>query len=620
MVLILVYYPHHMDNFWTCFSKDHEKTKTSSCTFLSVLVHFNVIMPKLQDQPAQLGKALDVILQWCFNHNFSVRLYALLALKRVWSLAEARAAEGPHGFAGLSTVVKACLNQAEAMQSTGNANKNWVKIQEHFFFGCFHPIRDYSVETIFYTFPNLSDLADDEWIPPWKFENLVTFSENPSLPLRNPAPDLRDHQPGDWIQQDKGEQSKEDRWAEVQKKITPWKSGLQEQEAELQLGPQQRAVRLGKQHGALVVVASLIDKPTNLGGLCRTCEIFGASALVLDSLRHVSDKHFQSLSVSSELWLPLMEVKPVQLTDFLQAKKNEGYCIVGVEQTANSQSLQHYQFPEKTLLLLGNEREGIPANLLQMLDVCVEIPQQGIIRSLNVHIIGLPAQKPEPWRSSRGAAPLVHSQRRWLFSKHLSCCHLVTGSAVQPAGPSGALPRVKGIALIDHVLLCEHYEVSHWVVLLNSDINPLLYALLSKRFQGALQGLRQKIRACLRNNTGGVKVRAQGEDGKSGDPCTLTSADPRPAFSSEDSACDDTKSSSPISTVSTHYKLNPEEDLCTSHSGCIKNASQHTSMDHLRVPCWPQEGSRLPSSALTREHQATFFIGQITVRVEHNVC
>lgn len=78
MVLILVYYPHHMDKFWTCFSKvkfhsrltckdfvfdwiissfsidfdmqDHEKTKTSSCTFLSVLVHLNVIIPKLQDQ------------------------------------------------------------------------------------------------------------------------------------------------------------------------------------------------------------------------------------------------------------------------------------------------------------------------------------------------------------------------------------------------------------------------------------------------------------------------------------------------------------------------------------------------------------------------------------------
>lgn len=36
--------------------------------------------------------------------------------------------------------------------------------------------------------------------------------------------------------------------------------------------------------------------------------------------------------------------------------------------------------------LCSNEREGISANLLQLLDVCVEIPQQGVIRSLNVHV------------------------------------------------------------------------------------------------------------------------------------------------------------------------------------------------------------------------------------------
>uniref|UniRef100_A0A3Q3IHR2 tRNA (guanosine(18)-2'-O)-methyltransferase TARBP1 n=1 Tax=Monopterus albus TaxID=43700 RepID=A0A3Q3IHR2_MONAL len=386
MILILIHSPQHVDSFWACFSMDHEKTKTSICTFLSVLVHFSVIIPHLKEKAAQLHKALDIILQWCFNHNFSVRLYALLALKKVWSLAEAQVEKGVDGLGGLSTVIKSCLNQAEAMQSTGNANKNWIRIQEHFFFGAFHPIRDYSVETIFYTFPTLSELADDEWILPWKFEKLSCFSATPSFPLRNPAPDLSQLQPGDWIQQDKSELDKEERWAEVQKKITPWRLGIQDQEPELQLVPPQRAARLGKLHSALLVVASLIDKPTNLGGLCRTCEIFGASALVLDSLRHVTDKHFQSLSVSSELWLPLLEVKPVELADFLQVKKSEGYCIVGVEQTANSQSLQDYQFPEKTLLLLGNEREGISANLLQMLDVCVEIPQQGVIRSLNVHV------------------------------------------------------------------------------------------------------------------------------------------------------------------------------------------------------------------------------------------
>ncbi|XP_036843484.1 probable methyltransferase TARBP1 isoform X3 [Oncorhynchus mykiss] len=259
MVLILVQYPEHIDRLWACFSVDQEKTKTSVCTFLSVLVHLNIIMPQLKEKAVQWRKALDVILQWCFSHNFSVRLYALLALKRVWGL------EGD-GLGGLATVVKACLHQAEAMQSTGNANKNWTRIQDHFFFGGFHPVRDYSVESIFYTFPSLSEVFEDEWIPPWKFEKLVDFSQSASLPLRNPVPDLSQIQPGDWIQQDKGDQDGEERWAEVQKKMTPWRLGIQEQEPELGLVPQQRAARLGKLHSALLVVASLIDKPTNLGG------------------------------------------------------------------------------------------------------------------------------------------------------------------------------------------------------------------------------------------------------------------------------------------------------------------------------------------------------------------
>ena len=37
---------------------------------------------------------------------------------------------------------------------------------------------------------------------------------------------------------------------------------------------------------------------------------------------------------------------------------------------------------------MGKEKEGIPINFLQILDNCVEIPQAGIIRSLNVHVSG----------------------------------------------------------------------------------------------------------------------------------------------------------------------------------------------------------------------------------------
>ena len=47
-----------------------------------------------------------------------------------------------------------------------------------------------------------------------------------------------------------------------------------------------------------------------------------------------------------------------------------------------------FRFPRRTLLLLGNEREGLTPSLLSAVDRCVEIPQSGLVRSLNVHVAG----------------------------------------------------------------------------------------------------------------------------------------------------------------------------------------------------------------------------------------
>ena len=83
--------------------------------------------------------------------------------------------------------------------------------------------------------------------------------------------------------------------------------------------------------------------------------------------------------------------------------------MVGVEQATNSVSLVDFEFPKRAALLLGRplslpyyywsclfeclfvigaEKEGIPVELIQQLDICVEIPQFGRIRSLNVHVSG----------------------------------------------------------------------------------------------------------------------------------------------------------------------------------------------------------------------------------------
>jgi len=138
----------------------------------------------------------------------------------------------------------------------------------------------------------------------------------------------------------------------------------------------------------LIVIASLIDKTPNLAGLCRTCEVFNCEAVCLANQKIIKDQTFQSISVTAEKWLPVKEVPKAALKSYLSELRSRGYQIVGIEQTHNSVIMDKWTYSGNTAILLGAEKEGIDADLLPWLDACVEIPQAGQIRSLNVHVSG----------------------------------------------------------------------------------------------------------------------------------------------------------------------------------------------------------------------------------------
>lgn len=135
----------------------------------------------------------------------------------------------------------------------------------------------------------------------------------------------------------------------------------------------------------LIVVSSLVDKPPNLGGICRLCDCLGAGWMTVDDLSVKDDPEFKSVAVTADRWMPLIEVKIADIIEFMRLKKKEGYTLIGLEQTDKSVELNSdLKFPEKSLILLGKEREGIPGDLLAELDMCVIIKQVGIVRSMNI--------------------------------------------------------------------------------------------------------------------------------------------------------------------------------------------------------------------------------------------
>ena len=62
----------------------------------------------------------------------------------------------------------------------------------------------------------------------------------------------------------------------------------------------------------------------------------------------------------------------------LKKLHEEGYQLTGLEQTSNSRVLYDFPFQRKTVLVIGNERSGLDAEVLKTLDCVVEIPVYGL--------------------------------------------------------------------------------------------------------------------------------------------------------------------------------------------------------------------------------------------------
>lgn len=138
--------------------------------------------------------------------------------------------------------------------------------------------------------------------------------------------------------------------------------------------------------GSLIINASLLSKTTNLGGLARTAEVFQLESLVLSDLSCAQDKMFRTMSATADRWLHTEAVPPLQLIEWMRMKRNEGYTLVGLEQSNRSVLLEKARLPEQMVLILGNENKGCPNEVLQECDQTIEIPQFGQVRSLNVHV------------------------------------------------------------------------------------------------------------------------------------------------------------------------------------------------------------------------------------------
>ena len=128
----------------------------------------------------------------------------------------------------------------------------------------------------------------------------------------------------------------------------------------------------------LVLACPQLHSNVNLSRIVRAASCCGVQRLITCGTAKVDP----TISRSGEEHLKL-EIRR-SLPPVLTKLRAEGYTLVGLEQTTNSENLQTYQFPHQTVLVAGHERRGLDEKTLQLLDATVEIPVYGLPYSYNV--------------------------------------------------------------------------------------------------------------------------------------------------------------------------------------------------------------------------------------------
>ncbi|CAG0916967.1 unnamed protein product [Notodromas monacha] len=406
--VLLAKFPNFINEFLSAVVTSAKNRGGPVASILRVVVLAVRGKPQILSSAAIRGPFLKKVISLCMSHNFATRVYAQIATKEILRSCGSQTKILSKEEISLLTLATEAADEC-ACPDVGVRRK----------VGCeeillkFNPLK-YNEKTIFNWFPEACGMPEDEILPNLRqdasFDYLIWKFDPNAEPLRT-----KSSTPGQSVScvYDCHEGSLTDDQSEVKCNYDSLRlllvtigHGDSLQFSNLQVkhfssrycGPTRAMLinagcsdplierRLSAKQSGLIVVATLIDKAPNLGGLCRTCEILGVDEYVIRSMKMIENPSFKSVSVTAEKWMTIREVTELNLRPYLRSMKSSGYTIIALEQSARSVPLQEFSFPEKSLLVLGHEKEGIPGDLLNMVDVNVIIPQSGILRSLNVHV------------------------------------------------------------------------------------------------------------------------------------------------------------------------------------------------------------------------------------------
>jgi len=143
---------------------------------------------------------------------------------------------------------------------------------------------------------------------------------------------------------------------------------------------------LSRKQPTLQIMLDNVHSSQNLSAIIRSCDAVGVLDIYYSTKENESLRIHKTITQGAHRWTHRYRMHDAHKVAFLKEKKAQGFQVVVTHLEERAVSFREIDYTKPTLLVMGNEKEGVSPEVIAMADEVIIIPMQGMVQSLNVSV------------------------------------------------------------------------------------------------------------------------------------------------------------------------------------------------------------------------------------------
>lgn len=134
----------------------------------------------------------------------------------------------------------------------------------------------------------------------------------------------------------------------------------------------------------IAVMLENIYQPHNASAVLRSCDAFGVQDVYVVEQQNNFNPN-QEIAMGSAKWLSIKKtINPIETV--YEKARNDGYKIIATSLQSDSYSLDAFDITQPSMLVFGNELQGLSHEATSLADETLNIRMFGFVESFNISV------------------------------------------------------------------------------------------------------------------------------------------------------------------------------------------------------------------------------------------